>query len=272
MIASKGGNSLMKLRGGNLQKNIEIEAGEVDYVEIACREGSRIVILAREVDGDNFDAFLLPSKYVKTLPLVGTVVDYNPDGVVWYEDAVNLIDDDYIVLDRDTMYLFFSNINARTKYRSIDIDIGVEHIPLEVGDEPLRESFEVDAGYVETIDMSVHKGDTVRAFGRVTKGNDITVHILSKIYETPDSLHLDKAYFTREKVGEVDITFNCPKTEQLLLVFDNEYSLRTTKTVDVSIQLLKGETQTGAGQRICKFCSARIDYDVAFCPHCGGKQ
>ena len=61
------------------------------------------------------------------------------------------------------------------------------------------------------------------------------------------------------------------KTEPLLIVFDNGYSLRTTKTVDVSVQVMKG-TGTTAGPGVCRFCQAKIDEGVAFCSHCGGKQ
>lgn len=75
---------------------------------------------------------------------------------------------------------------------------------------------------MESIDVKVNAGDTIRVFGRVTKGKDITVHILSELYKTPDTYHLDKAYFTKEKAGEIEIEYHCTKTEPLLIIFDNE--------------------------------------------------
>ena len=261
----------MKIRGGNLKRNIEIQAGEWDHVEVQCREGSMISVVAHEVDGDDFNVFILHSDHVKRLPLVGTVTEYDTEGIVWGEEKVSSVDDEYFAHMRDTVYIIFDNSHARSKYKSIDIDINVVHIPLEVGEEPLQESFEVDAGYMEPIDVKVSTGDTIRIFGRVTKGKDITVHILSKLYETPDTYHLDKAYFTKEKAGEIEIEYHCTKTEPLLIIFDNEYSLRTTKTVDVSVQVIRGAAVTPPGKAVCPFCSVKIDTGLSFCPHCGGK-
>ena len=261
----------MKIRGGNLKRNIEIQAGEWDHVEVQCREGSMISVVAHEVDGDDFNVFILHSENVKKVPLVGTIIEYNAEGMVWGEEKVSSVDDQYFAPMRDTMYIIFDNSHARSKYKSIDIDINVVHIPLEVGDEPLTESFEVDAGYMEPIGVKVSAGDTIRVFGRVTKGKDITVHILSELYETPDTYHLDKAYFTKEKVGEIEIEYHCTKTEPLLIIFDNEYSLRTTKTVDISVQVIRGAAGAPRGKAVCPFCSAKINTDLSFCPHCGGK-
>lgn len=261
----------MKIRGGHLKRNIEIQAGMWDYAEASCRDGSMISVVAHEVDGDDFSVFIIPSEWVKTASLVGTAIEYDTEGIVWGEKNVRSIDDEYIVPIRDVMYIIFDNTHAKTKYKSIDIDINVVHPPLEVADEPLRESFEVDAGYVEAIDMNVNSGDTVRVFGRVIKGNDITVHILSKIYETPDTYHTDKAYFTKEKTDEIEIEYLCTKTESLLVIFDNEYSHRTTKTIDVSIQITKDVASTAPGKDVCPFCSVKIDTGLSFCPHCGGK-
>lgn len=261
----------MKVRGGHLKKNIEIQAGEWDYVEIPVREGSRITVYANEVDGDDFSVYILRQADVKRVPLIGTVTEYEDDKALWSKEKVKKVDTEYTAEERDTLYVFFDNYHAKSKYKSIDIDVRVDHPPLKVGDEPLRESFEVDAGYLESIDVDVNAGDTIRVFGRVTKGNDITIHVLAQIYETPDSIHTDKAYFTKEKVGEIDIEYQCTKKEPLLIVFDNGYSLRTTKTLDVSVQVIKGEESKTAGIEKCPFCQARLEGPTAFCPHCGGK-
>ncbi|MFW9848844.1 MAG: zinc ribbon domain-containing protein [Candidatus Thorarchaeota archaeon] len=260
----------MKIRGGRLKKQIEIEAGTWDHVEIPCREGSTISVDASEVDGDDFSVYILDSAQVKTTLLTGRVSDYEDDKALWKKEKVKKVSKKYTVDARDIYYVIFDNYHAKSKYKLIDIDVDVEHPPLEVDDEPLQESFEVDAGYLETIDLTVNAGDTVRAFGRVTKGNDITVHILSKLYETPDTIHTDKAYFTKEKVEEINLEYHAQKSESLLLVFDNVYSLRTAKTIDVSVQVLKGAKEPD-GQKFCKFCGAKIDADAAFCQHCGGK-
>lgn len=263
----------MKVRGGRLKKNIKVKAGAWDYVEIPVREGTRIALNAAEVDGDNFKVYIVRAGDVKRTPLVGTITEFNDDKALWASRRSSRVNHEYTAGERDTLFVLFDNCRpmAVDFDESIDIDIEVDHPPLIVGDEPLRESFEVDAGWMETIDVEASSGDTIRVFGRVTKGNDITVHVLAQIYETPDSIHTDKAYFTKEKVGEIDITYQCPKTEPLLIVFDNGYSLRTTKTIDVSVQVLKGE-KAPTGRGICKYCQARIDEDAAFCPHCGGKQ
>ena len=261
----------MKVRGGHLKKTIDIEAGTWNHVEVNCREGSTISIRASEVEGDDFSVYICSSNDVKTALLSGQINEFDDKHALWKEEKVKSVSKEYTSKERDTLYIIFDNYHAKSKFKRIDIDISVVHPPLEVGDEPLSESFEVDAGYLETIDMQVNTGDTVRVFGRVTKGNDITVHVLSKLYETPDSIHTDKAYFTKEKVEEIDITYQCTTTEPILLVFDNAYSLRTTKTVDVSVQILRGRKKTTAPSGLCRFCSAKIG-DVAFCPHCGGKQ
>ncbi len=262
---------MLKIRGGQLKRNIEIKAGEWDHVEVQCREGSMISVVAHEVDEDYFNVFILPSANVQKIPLVGTVTGYESKGIVWGEEKVSSVDTQYFAPMRDSVFIIFDNSHARSKYKSIDIDINVVHVPLEVSDEPLIESFEVDAGYMEPIDVKVSAGDTIRAFGRVTKGKDITVHILSKLYETPDTYHLDKAYFTKEKTDEIEIEYLCTKTEPLLIIFDNAYSLRTTKTVDVSVQVIKGAAAAPLGKDVCPFCTVKIDTGLSFCPHCDGK-
>lgn len=272
----------MKIRGGELRKNIEIEAGSWEYVKIPCREGSQINIKAVEVDGDDFNVFLLGSDDIKRLPVIGDAlekipllgkqtIDFNTENVIWGEEKTTGVDYSYESDARTTYYLFFDNMHARSKYKSIDLNISLEHPPLEVGDEPLRESFEVDAGYLETIDIEAQRGDIIKVFGRVTSGNDINVHIICKLYETPDTLHLDKAYWSKEKLEEIDIEYHCPKSEPLLLVFDNGYSFRTTKTVDVSVQVLREKKSVPDGIQKCPFCSAKLESGMAFCPHCGGK-
>ncbi|MHA2210338.1 MAG: zinc ribbon domain-containing protein [Candidatus Thorarchaeota archaeon] len=261
----------MKVRGGHLKKNIEIEAGDYNFVEIPVREGTRIEVSAAEVDGDTFSVCILDSSDVKRAPLIGTVMDYDDSKPLWHKDKVKKVNKEYIADRRDTLFVFFDNHHAKSKYKSIDIDVRVDHPPLMVGDAPLRESFEVDAKFVETIEVEPNAGDTIRVFGRVTKGNDITVHVLAQIYDTPDTIHTDKAYFTKEKVEEIDIEYHVTKREPLLIVFDNGYSMRTTKTVDVSVQVIKGEESKTAGIEKCPFCQAKLDGPTAFCPHCGGK-
>lgn len=262
---------MLKVRGGHLKKNIEIQAGEWDHVEVNCREDSSMSISAREVDGDTFNVYILPLGSVKRVPLLGTVLEYDTDGIVWEQEKVSHVDDVYIHPYRDTIYIIFDNSHAKSKYKSIDIEISVVHMPLVLGDEPLTESFEVDADNMEQIEVKVNSGDTLRVFGRVTKGKDINVHILSSLYSTPDTYHLDKAYFTKEKTDGIEIEYLCTKTEPLLIIFDNEYSLRTTKTVDVSVQVIKGATVAPPDKNVCPFCSVKIDTGLSFCPHCGGK-
>lgn len=230
-----------------------------------------MAISASEIDGDTFNVYIVPSGSVKKVPLLGTVMEYDTDGIVWEQEKVSYVDDVYIHPYRDTIYIIFDNSHAKSKYKSIDIEISVVHMPLVLGDEPLTESFEVDAGHMEQIDVDVSAGDTLRVFGRVTKGKDITVHILSSLYKTPDAYHLDKVYFTKEKTDEIEIEYLCTKTEPLLIIFDNEYSLRTTKTVDVSVQVIKGVAAAHPGKDVCPFCSVKIDTGLSFCPHCGGK-
>lgn len=262
----------MKVRGGRLKKKIEIEAAKWVHVEVSCRKGSEITVRGTEVDGDDFSVYILRSKDVKTAPIIGTVLEYEDGKALWSEEKTSHVDHTYTVEERDKIYVIFDNYHARSKYKMIEIEVSVEHPPLEVGDEPLRESFEVDAKYIEVIDVSVNQGDTLRVFGRVTKGKDITVHVLSKLYETPDTYHLDKAYWKKEKTEEIDVEYHCTKTEPLLIVFDNQYSLRTTKTIDVSVQLMKGDAPVDDGMKTCRFCSAKIESNMTFCPHCGGKQ
>ena len=107
------------------------------------------------------------------------------------------------------------------------------------------------------------------ALNLFTKGKDITVHILSKIYQTPDKLHLDKAYYTREKQEDINIEYHCSKSEPLLLVFDNKYSMRTTKTVDVSVQVVRDTTTEQAGDWvICPYCQIKNPPGSITCQSC----
>lgn len=271
----------MKVRGGELRKTVNLEAGDWDYVEIPCREGTEINVRASEDAGDDFSAYLLRSEDIKRIPLIGgalqkipilgkKTIDFSTEDVLWSKEKVPSVDYSHIADSRTVYYLFLDNMHARSKWKAIDVHVCVDHPPLEVGDEPLRESFDVDAGYLETIDVNVNRGDVIRVFGRVTSGNDISVHILSKMYETPDTIHLDKSYWSKEKLEEIDVEYHCTKSEPLLVVFDNGYSMRTTKTVDVSIQVVRSEQSLRAENK-CPFCSARIEEGIAFCPHCGGK-
>jgi hypothetical protein len=190
---------------------------------------------------------------------------------LWSKEKTKKVQKKYTVKDRDTYFIIFDNYHAKSKYKSIALDLSVEHPPLEVGDEPLRESFEVDAGYVETIGVDARGGDRIKIFGKVTKGNDITIHILSKMYETPDSLHLDKAYYTKEKVGEIEIDYECSSTEPLLIVFDNGYSLRTTKTLDVSVQIVRVAAPESGSWVVCPFCQIKNPPGSTICQNCKGK-
>lgn len=264
-------NFRTRIKSGSLKRNFEIQAGEWDYVEVPYRDGSMIPVVANEVYGDDFNMFIVRSDYAKKVLLVGTVTEYDPQGIVWGEEKVSSIDDEYIVDVRGIMFIIFDNTYARSKHKSIDIDINVLHPPLEVGDEPLTESFEVDAGYVETIGVDVRTGDRIKIFGNVSKGNDITIHILSKMYETPDSLHLDKAYYTKEKVGEIEIDYECSSTEPLLIVFDNGYSLRTTKTLDVSMQIVRVAVPESGNWVVCPFCQIKNPPGSTICQNCKGK-
>jgi hypothetical protein len=261
----------MKLKRGAFKKEIEIEKGEWQFVSVSCREGSKISIDTYEVDGKNFDIYLLRDADVKTPPLLPIVTDWSSERAVWSKKKISKVKKTYTTKERDKFFVFFDNRYARADYIYVDIDMRVEHPTLVVGDEPLRESIEVDARDFETIDVDAKSGDTIRVFGRVTKGNDITVHVLSKIYATPDTVHFDKAYWTTEKAAEIDAEYLCSKTEPLLIVFNNNYSRLTTKTVDVSVQVIRGAAVASPGKGVCPFCSVKIDTGLSFCPHCGGK-
>ncbi|MFW9888881.1 MAG: hypothetical protein ACFFER_11885, partial [Candidatus Thorarchaeota archaeon] len=97
----------MRLRGGEFKKNIEIEAGQFEYVEINCRELTAIHIKAKEVDGDDFNVALFPSAYVKKAPLVGLVTDFDPDpdNALWSEEKVSSVDESVVVETRDVVYI-----------------------------------------------------------------------------------------------------------------------------------------------------------------------
>lgn len=259
----------MKLKGGKLSKQMELENGYWDYVEIPCRAGSVVSVVASDDRGEEFKVYILSSADIKRKPIIGTISGYDASRALWKKGKGGKTKKDYTAEKRDVLYVVFENPHSR-KFNYLDISVAVDHPPLKVGDEPLQESFEVEPGYLETVEISVNVGDTIKAFGRVTKGNDIGVYIISSMYETPDTIHLDKAYYSKEKTEEIEIEYHCNKAETLLLVLDNEYSRMTTKTVDLSIQVIAGESAP-VGQKFCKFCGAKIDVDAAFCPHCGGK-
>ena len=261
----------MKLRHGNLKKDIEIEAGSFDWVEVNCREGSILSVLAEGAEGDDFSVYLVGSSDVKKTPLVGTVTEFDPSKALWKKEKVRKVKKEYETENRDVLYLFFDNIHAKSRSKLISVDISVEHPPLFVEDEPLQESFEVEAGDYETVDISPNAGDTIRVFGRVTKGNDLSVYVLSQLYETPDHLHLDKAYWKKEKAGDIDISYQCSKTEPLLLVFDNGYSRMTSKMVDVSIDIVRGEGGKPTRFIVCPFCQQKNPKGSTVCEHCKGK-
>jgi len=261
----------LKLRGGHLQKNVAIEAGLWDYVEIPCREGSVISIKADETDGEDFNVYLLASKYVKRKVLTGDISEYEDQKALWGEEKTDSVEREYTVDRRDVYFVIFDNYHAKSKPKSIDIEVSVEHLPLKVGDQPLKESFEVDAGYFEPIDVDARAGDLIRVFGRVTKGNDINISIVSKTYETRDGVDFDKAYYTKEKAGDFNVDYNCSKNEPLLIVFDNGYSLRTTKTVDVSIQIVRGAKPEAGDWTECPFCHFKNQKGARYCAHCGAK-
>ena len=259
----------MKVRGGELRKNICIEAGKWSHVEVACREGSTISISGTGEDSDDFSVYLLRSADVKRVPVIGKVYEYETGRALWKKEKVKKASKTHTVDQRDVYYVIFDNYHAKTREKYVDIIVTVEHLPLAVGDAPLQESFEVDAKYVETIDVDTKQGDVLNVFGKVTKGKDITVHILGKIYQTPDTLHLDKAYYTREKQEDINIEYHCPKSEPLLLVFDNKYSMRTTKTVDVSVQVVRDTTAEQAGDWvICPYCQIKNPPGSTTCQSC----
>ncbi len=270
-IVSDIGGDEVRVKGGRLKKNIEIDAGEWEYVEIPCRSGSTIYIDAYELDGETFNVYIVPSDDVKRAPILGTVTEFDETKALWSKEKVPEIKKKYVAKERDTLYVFFDNYHAKSRYKSIDIDIRVEHPPLSVGDEPLRESIDIDPGYLETIEIDAKQGDVIRVFGRVTKGKDITIHVLSKIYETPDYVHIGKSYYTAEKIDEIDIDYQCRKTEPLLVVLDNTYSRRTMKTVDVSIVVIRGG-ESGAGEWvICPFCQQKNPLGSTECSNCGAR-
>jgi hypothetical protein len=113
----------LKIRGGQLKKNIEIEAGEWDYVEIPVREGSTISISAQEVDNDDFSVYILKSSDVKRTPIIGTVTEYEDGNALWKKEKITNLKKDYTAKERDVLYVFFDNYHAKSKYKSIDIDV-----------------------------------------------------------------------------------------------------------------------------------------------------
>lgn len=261
----------MKLKGGKLSKSIELENGTWDYIEVPCRVGTTLSIAASDDRGEDFRVYIIRSGDMKKKPIIGTLDGYDEKKALWKKGKGGKTKTEFVSDVHSVLYVVFENPHSR-KFNYLDISVAAEHPPLSVKDEPLRESIEIEARYLEAIDVDAGSGDTIRVFGRVTKGNDITVHVLSKMYETPESYHVDKAYFTKEKVDEIDMEYQCQKTEPLLIVFDNGYSMMTAKTVDVTVQVVKGTDQPSVTPGVCRFCSAKIDEGLPFCPHCGGKQ
>jgi hypothetical protein len=259
---------MAKLRRGIYKKEMDIEREDKLPVSISCREGSTITIDAYEVEGDIFDVYLMHEDHVKTAPLLPVVISWDRERAIWSKEDVDKVKKAYTAKERATYWVIFENVDSEEDWLRLSIDLRVQHPPLKVGDEPLRESFEVDARDFEKIDVDAKAGDTIRIFGRVTSGNDITTHIISKIYETPDSVHFDKAYWTTEKTEEIDAEYRCTKTEPLLIIFDNTYSRLTTKTVDVSVQIIKGEEPTEGDWVKCPFCQHKNPKDSTVCEKC----
>jgi len=230
-----------------------------------------ISIRADETDGEDFNVYLLPSNYVKRKLLTGGIYEYQDQKALWRKEKTVSVKKDYTVDTRDVYFVVFDNYHAKSKPKSIDIEVSVEHLPLKLGEEPLKEIFEVEAGYFEPIDVDAKTGDMIRVFGRVTKGNDINISIVSKAYETQEEIDLDKAYYTKEKASDFNIEYSCSKNEPLIIVFDNGYSLRTPKTVDVSVQIVKGAVPESGDWTECPFCHFKNQKGARYCTHCGAK-
>jgi hypothetical protein len=263
--------SILKLKHDKLSKSIELENGMWDFVEIPCRVGTTLSIAASDDRGEDFRVYIIRSGDMKKKPLIGTIDGFDEKRALWKKGKGGKTKTEFTSDVHDVLYVVFENPHSR-KFNYLDISVAAEHPALTFKDEPLRESIEIEARYLEGIEVDASSGDTIRVFGRVTKGNDITVHVLSRMYETPDSYHADKSYFTKEKVDEIEIEYHCQKTEPLLVIFDNSYSMMTPKTVDVTVQVMKGRDQPSATPGVCRFCSAKIEVGLPFCPHCGGKQ
>jgi len=230
-----------------------------------------ILITADETNGEDFNVRLLSSKYVKRKAITGAIDEYQDQKALWRKEKTHSVEKQYTADTKDVYFVIFDNYHAKSKPKSIDIEVSVYHPPLEVGDQPLKESFEVDAGCYEPIDVDTKAGDMIRVFGRVTKGNDINISIVSKAYETQEEIDLDKAYYTKEKVGDFNIEYSCSKNEPLLIVFDNGYSMRTPKTVDVSVQIVKGVVTESGDWTECPFCHFKNQKGARYCTHCGAK-
>jgi hypothetical protein len=246
----------------NIEKDKSLPVG------ISCRAGSRISIDVFEVDGDDFSIYLLRDEDVKRAPLLPVVTGWDAERALWFEEGIERAETDYTVEERGKYVVILDNSYSQDEFIRFNIDIRVEHPPLTVGDEPLSESFEVDARDYEKIDVDAKVGDLIKLFGRVTKGNDITVHILSKTFETPDTIHVEKAYWTTEKTMEIDAEYGCSKTEPLLIVFNNDYSRLTTKTVDISVQIVRGEELDIGEWTICPFCQHKNPQGSTACENC----
>jgi len=257
---------LVRLRRGIYKKEMNLDEGEFLPVGIACREGSEISIDVYEVEGDDFNVYLLRASDVKRAPIIPVVRDWDIERALWQKERISKVKKEYTVEERDYLVVLLEAVHPDGN--CLQIDIRVVHPPLAVGDEPLSESFEVDARDYEKIDVDVKAGDIIKLFGRVTKGNDITVHILSKTYETPDTLHVDKAYWTTEKVAEIDAEYQCSKTEPLLIVFDNDYSRLTTKTVDITVQVQRGREPDKGEWAVCPFCQHKNPLGSTVCENC----
>ena len=259
---------MVTLRRGIYKKEIDIEKDNFLPVGISCREGSEISIDVFEVDGDDFDVFLFNDADVKRARLIPTVTGWDPERALWFKEEVDKAETEYTIEERGKYVVIFDNCYSQDDYLRFNIDVRVVHPPLAVGDEPLSESFEVDARDYEKIDVDAKAGDVIKLFGRVTKGNDVTVHILNKTYETPDTLHVDKAYWTTEKVPEIDAEYQSSKTEPLLIVFDNRYSRLATKTIDITVQVERGEEPDKGEWAICSFCQHKNPLGSAVCKNC----
>jgi len=261
----------LKLKGGKLSKSIELENGTWDFVKVQCRIGTTLSIAASDDRGENFRVYIIRSGDMKKKPLIGIIDGYDEKRALWKKGKGGKTKTEFTSDVHDVLYVVFENPHSR-KFNHLDISVAAEHPPLSVEDDPLRESIVIEARYLEAIDVNATSGDTIRVFGRVSKGNDISVHILSKMYQSPETFHVDKAYFTREKVDEIEIEYHCQKTEPLLIVFDNSYSKMTAKTVDITVQVIRGADQPPTTPGVCRFCSVKIEEGLPFCPHCGGKQ
>ena len=186
----------MKLKSGKLSKSIEMENGTWDFVEVPCRVGTTISIAASDYRGEDFRVYIIRSGDMKKKPLIGSIDGYDEKRALWKKGKGGKMRTEFTSDVHDVLYVIFENPHSR-KFNYLDISVAAEHPPLSVEDEPIRESIEIEARYLESIDVTANSGDIIRVFGRVMKGNDITVHILSKMYETPETFHMDNPFLNR---------------------------------------------------------------------------